>query len=77
MKTINYRLRRKFNEVYSLEPNSLFLRPLTFLYKKITSYFKTAPFIVVIPFSFLIAIGLYYIFGYLLVRLTTILQYGF
>lgn len=77
MKAINYRLRRKFNEVYSLEPNNLLFRPLTFLYKKVTGYFKTAPFIIVVPLSFLIAIGLYFVFGYLLVRLTTILQYGF
>lgn len=77
MRTINYRLKRKFNEIYSLEPNNLVFRPLTFLYKKTVSYFKTTPFIIVIPLSFLITIILYFIFGYLLVRLTTILQYGF
>jgi len=77
MKTINYRLRRKLNEVYSLEPNNLFFRPLTLLYKKITGYFKTAPFVIVIPLSFLVTICLYFIFGYFLVNLTTILQYGF
>ena len=67
MKTINYRLRRKFNEIYSLEPNNLVFRPLTFLYKKVTHYFKTTPFIIVIPLSFLIAFSLYFIFGYFLV----------
>ncbi len=77
MKTINYRLRKKFNEVYSLEQNDLVFQPLTFLYRRITHYFKTTPFTIVIPLSFLIAISLYFIFGYLLVRLTTILQYGF
>jgi len=77
MKTINHRLHKKFNEVYSIEPNDLFFKPATTFYKKISSYFKTAPFIIIIPLSFFVAICLYFVFGYFLVRLTTILQYGF
>ncbi len=77
MKTFNYRLTKKFQEIYSLEPNDLIFRPLTFFYKKLTHYFKTNPFMIILPLSFLIAMILYFVFGYLLVRLTTLLQYGF
>lgn len=77
MKTISFRLKKKLNEIYVIEPNNLGFQLLNNFYKKVTSYFKTAPFIIIIPLSFLIAVSLYFIFGYFLVRLTTILQYGF
>jgi len=77
MKSLNYRLKRKLNEVFVVEPNDLGIVFLTNWYKRITAYFKTAPFLIVIPLSFLVAIFLYLIFGYLVVRLVSLLQYGF
>ena len=77
MKTINIRLKKKLNEVFFIEPNDLGIDFLTFYFKKITAYFKVIPFIYVVPFTFLISIILYFLLGRLLVRLVTILQYGY
>jgi len=77
MTEINLRLKKKLNEVFSIEPNDLGFNSLTFYFKKITAYFKVIPFVYVIPFTFLISLVLYLLLGKLLVRLVTILQYGF
>ena len=77
MREMNFRLKKKLNEVFSIEPNDLGINFLTFYFKKITSYLKTAPFIFVIPSTIMIALILYFLFGRLLVRLVTILQYGY
>ena len=77
MNSINFRMKQKMNEVFSVEPNDLGINILTNYFRKITSYFKTAPFILVIPLAILISLFLYIIFGGLLVRLVTILQYGY
>lgn len=77
MKNINFRMKQKMNEVFSIEPNDLGVNILTNYFRKITSYLKTAPFIIVIPLAILISLFLYIIFGRLLVRLVTILQYGY
>lgn len=74
---INYRLKNQLDEVFFIKPNNLGWFFLTNIYKKITSYFKTMPFILVIPSSFLLVFFLYLIFGKLLVKLASLLQYGF
>ncbi len=65
------------NEVFSIEPNDLGTSYLTTFFKKITSYLKTMPFIYVIPVTFLISIFMYFVFGKFLIKLVTVLQYGF
>lgn len=77
MKEINYRMKQKLNEVFSVEPNDLGIDFLTIYFKKLTFYLKTAPFIFVIPSTIIIALILYFLFGRLLVGLVTILQYGY
>jgi len=77
MTEINLRMKQKLNEVFSIEPNDLGIDWLTFYFKKITAYFKVIPFVYVIPITFLISLVLYLLLGKLLVRLVTILQYGF
>ena len=78
VKSINYRLKTKLNEVYSVEPSDLGIKPLTNLYKLITSYFKTMPFVWIIPLSFILAFLLYFGSGrLLLIRIVSLLQYGF
>ncbi len=77
MKTFNLRLKKKLDEVFFIEPNNLGLKFLTDLYKFLTARFKTAPFIIIIPLSLIFAGSLYLIFGRLMVRLVTLLQYGF
>ncbi len=77
MKDINFRMRQKMNEVFSIEPNDLGTSYLTAFFKKITSYLKTMPFMYVVPVTFLISIFMYFVFGRFLIKLVTVLQYGF
>jgi len=70
-------LKKHLREVSVVEPNDLGIPLLTFLYRKINIFFKTAPFIFVVPISILGSIGLVYLFGLLAVRLVSLLQYGF
>lgn len=71
------RLHQKLQEVFALQPTDLGSRRLTMLYKGITSRLKTMPFLYVIPFAVFATIAAYLILGHLLVKLTSLLQYGF
>lgn len=77
MREINLRMKQKLNEVFSVEPNDLGVGFLTLYFKKITAYFKVIPFVYIIPFTFLISLILYLLLGRLLIRVATIMQYGF
>ncbi len=77
MKTFDYRLQRKLKEVYFVEPNDLGFPFITKIYHRISKFFKTIPFIFIIPLSFFTVFVLYIFFGSLLVKLVSILQYGF
>lgn len=77
MKTLDFRLKQKLEEVYSVTPNDLGNPLLNNAYHGITKFFKTIPFIFIIPLSFIVAVALYFIFGTLLVNLANLLQYGF
>jgi len=77
MKSNYVGLRNKIREVYLVEPNDLGIPLLTSLYRKVNRYFKKMPFVIVIPLAFILAITLYILFGYLVVRLASMLQYGF
>ena len=68
---------KHLKEVNVVEPNDLGIPLLTTLYRKINIFFKTAPFIFVVPISILGAACLVYLFGILAVRLASLLQYGF
>ena len=70
------KLKDKLQEVYSVEPNDLGFIWLTRIYKKITYRLKDKPFIYVIPLAFVLSACLYVVFGQLVVRLTSLLQYG-
>ncbi|MBI4008693.1 hypothetical protein HY357_00495 [Candidatus Roizmanbacteria bacterium] len=77
MRVINYRLHKKLEETFVVEPNNLGTELLTFLYHRVTSFLKQMPFIFIIPMSIVGAIFLYILFGSLIVKLVTLLQYGF
>lgn len=74
---MNLRLRRKMNEVFSVEANDLGFSFLTNYFRKITAYLKVTPFIYVIPLTIVISIFLYFVLGGLLIKLVSFLQYGF
>lgn len=77
MKTARITLKKKLDEVYSIEPNNLGLGFLTSFYKSLTSRFKTSPYAIIIPLSFLVSLIGYLFLGYLLIKLVSLLQYGF
>lgn len=77
MKNINFRMKQKMNEVFSVEPNELGVSFLTNYFKKTTAYLKIMPFVYIIPVTFLISIFLYFVLGRFLIKLVTVLQYGF
>ncbi|NMB84149.1 hypothetical protein GYA28_02565 [Candidatus Roizmanbacteria bacterium] len=77
MKTLSFQLTEKMNEVFLTKPADLGFVFLTHWYKRFTSIIKTAPFIIIVPLSLLFSLLTYLVFGYLLVKLTSILQYGF
>jgi len=64
-------------ELHVVEPNDLGLPTLNLVYRKINGFFKTAPFIFIVPISLLLAGLLVYAFGFIAVKLTSLLQYGF
>lgn len=77
MRSMNLRFKRKMNEVFSIEPNELGVNFLTSYFRKITAYLKVTPFVYVVPLTFLTSIFLYFLLGRFLVKLVTVLQYGF
>lgn len=77
MKTGHFRLKSKLNEVFFIKPNDLGNKTLTRFFKSSTSFLKTMPFIIVVPLSFFSAFILYVIFGKLIVKVVSLLQYGF
>lgn len=77
MKTNFAQLKTRLNEVYMVEPNDLGIPLLTRWYRRINKYLKRTPFIVVVPVSVVLVLLLYTLFGYLVVRLASMLQYGF
>lgn len=70
-------MRQKMNEVFSIETNELGVNFMTNYFKKFTAYLKVAPFIYIIPLTFIISVFLYFVLGRLLIKLVTVLQYGF
>lgn len=78
MKDLRYRkLQKEFNTVFSLPPNDLGNKWLTYLYGFFAHPLKKMPFLYIIPLSVLGAILLYVLLGQLVVKMVSILQYGF
>jgi hypothetical protein len=70
-------MKQKMNEVFLVEPNELGINYLTIYFKKITAYLKTMPFVYIIPLTLFVSIFSYFILGRFLIKLVTVLQYGF
>lgn len=77
MRNFQYQLKKELREIFTIPPNDLGIKILTDYYKKLTSYLKTAPFLIVIPLSFLIGVVFYLVFNRLLIAFVNLLQYGF
>lgn len=74
---MNVRMKQKLNEVFFVEPNDLGAGFLTNSFRKITAYLKVVPFIFIIPISLFVSFFLYFVLGRFLIKLVTVLQYGF
>jgi len=77
MKKGKKQLEQYLNELRVVEPNDLGIPFLNSIYRRINGFFKTAPFLFVIPLAFIGAGLLVFVFGYLAIRLVSLLQYGF
>lgn len=71
------RLESEFRSIFSLPPNDLGNKWLTFLYKYFTRPLKKMPFLYIVPLSILVAIGMYILLGPFVIQLVSVLQYGF
>lgn len=74
---MSLRMKQKLNEVFFVEPNDLGTGIMTNYFRKFSAYLKVVPFIYIIPISLFISFFLYFVFGRFLIKLVTILQYGF
>jgi len=72
-----FQLKVRLQDSTIVEPNEFSLPFITHLYRKINRFFKTAPFIFVIPISILTSALIVYAFGLLAVKFVSLLQYGF
>ncbi len=77
MKTVPTRINKKYQEIFALKPNSLGHPLFDNLYKAMTHFFKTAPFIIIVPAVMMAVVLIYFIIGPVLVKLASMLQYGF
>jgi hypothetical protein len=69
--------KKRLKEINIVEPNDLGIPFLTLIYRRINVFFKTIPFVFVVPISIVGATLVVYVFGLLAVRLVSLLQYGF
>ena len=70
-------LHNKIEDVYMVEPNDLGDTRITEIYRSIAARFKVMPFIYVIPVAVVFTFFSYFLFGALIIKLATLLQYGF
>ena len=71
------KLDSKLERIFQLEQNDLHMPLLTTIYKILTRPLKSLPIIYIIPISLGSAFLMYLVFGSLVVRLVSLLQYGF
>jgi len=71
------RLEKHLDDVFIVAPTDLGNPYVTGLFRRMNVCVKRMPFLVVIPVSIVFSIILYLLFGYVFIRLASILQYGF
>lgn len=77
MKKAEVKFFKKMDEVFFLEPNNLGSQTLTNFYHSMTSLLKRMPFMVILPLALLVALLFFLNFREMVVRIVTLLQYGF
>lgn len=77
MKSDFVRLKNRMEEASIVEPNDFGFGLVNHMYRSINRFFKNAPFVIVVPGAVFIALCIYLIFGFLAIKLASILQNGF
>lgn len=71
------KIRKHYREVYAVSVNDLSVPFLTNIFKRYAPYLKYFPFRIILPISVVGALAAYLIFGMMIIRLVSRLQYGF
>ena len=69
-------LKHKYHETFVVDPSDLGNPTLTKIYKNISGRLKIMPFLYLIPLSFLLIVGVSWLFGLSVVKVATLLQNG-
>ena len=70
-------IKSRINNTYTLMPNDLYWTKITYLYKLFTQPLKSFPFKIYLPISIIIGIFSFFIFRFLIIRLVSLIQFGF
>lgn len=70
-------LKKNVRELYVVPPNDLGIPIFTTWYRSINKYFKSAPFIIIVPLTIALFLVLALISRFLIVNLATFIQYGY
>lgn len=73
LKTID----KHMHDIFAIAPNDLHFKLLTHTYKLVTEPLKNMPFLFIIPLSIGTSLIIYLLFGQIVIRLVSLLQYGF
>lgn len=68
---------KNMQSIFAIAPNDLHQKSLTNLYKIATQPLKRMPFVFIIPLSLGASLAVYMLFGQLVIKLVSLLQYGF
>ena len=71
------KLKNRVDDIYSIAPSDLHSGVLTDMFRQTTGSLKFFPFKIIIPVSVITAFFLYIFAGFLVVRLVSLLQFGF
>lgn len=70
-------LKNSYRRIYTVSPNDLGNKTLTWFYKLLTKPIKSLPFLYIGPLSLVGSVVLYLLLGQFVIKLVNLLQYGF
>jgi len=69
--------KKNIQELYIVPPNDLGIPIVTSWYRAINKFFKSMPFLIIVPLTILIFILLALVSQHIIIRLATFIQYGY
>ena len=70
-------IKNRISNTYSITPNDLYSEKITFIYKLLTKPLKSFPFRIYLPISIIAVVFSLILFRFLIIRLVSLMQYGF